>query len=49
MILRVNAVYAIIVFFFFFALDLSARDFGDFVPSVLLACQELGNVYIHFT
>ena len=48
MILRVNAVYAIIVFFFF-ALVLSARDFGDFVPSVLLACQELGNGYIHFT
>ena len=46
MILRVNAVYTIIVFCF---RSFCQRILWDFVPSVVLACQELGNGYVHFT
>ena len=45
MILRVNAVCAIIVFCF---RSFCQRILWDFVPSVVLACQELGNGYVHF-
>ena len=45
MILRVNAVCAIIVFCF---RSFCQRILWDFVPSVVLACQELGIGYVHF-